>query len=87
MSTGGSRFIERAFAVQMFDLIGLKPYHVPMAPKISKRQRDILDFIEQQMRDRGFPPSVREIGDAVTSAVTPASHAQSKFDTTQTVAP
>ncbi len=36
-----------------------------MAPKISKRQRDILTFIEQQMRDRGFPPSVREIGEAV----------------------
>ncbi|MFT4865529.1 MAG: hypothetical protein ACI8RE_001718, partial [Ilumatobacter sp.] len=34
MSTGCSIFIERAFAVQMFDLIGLKPYHVPMAPKI-----------------------------------------------------
>ena len=76
MSTGCSRFIERAFAVQMFDLIGLKPYHVPMAPKISKRQRDILDFIEQQMRDRGFPPSVREIGDAVglTSPSTVHSH-------------
>ncbi|MBT7429028.1 MAG: transcriptional repressor LexA, partial [Ilumatobacter sp.] len=36
-----------------------------MAPKISARQRDILDFIQQQISDRGFPPSVREIGDAV----------------------
>ncbi|MEM8746424.1 MAG: transcriptional repressor LexA [Actinomycetota bacterium] len=36
-----------------------------MAPRISTRQRDILTFIEQQMRDRGYPPSVREIGDAV----------------------
>ncbi|MDX2381637.1 MAG: transcriptional repressor LexA [Acidimicrobiia bacterium] len=47
-----------------------------MAPKISARQRDILDFIEQQMRDRGFPPSVREIGDAVglTSPSTVHSH-------------
>ncbi len=47
-----------------------------MAPKISTRQRDILDVIEQQMRDRGFPPSVREIGDAVglTSPSTVHSH-------------
>ncbi len=47
-----------------------------MAPKISSRQRDILDFIEQQMRDRGYPPSVREIGDAVglTSPSTVHSH-------------
>lgn len=47
-----------------------------MAPKITPRQRGILDFIEQQMRDRGYPPSVREIGDAVglTSPSTVHSH-------------
>jgi len=39
---------------------------LPMAsPKISARQREILTFIESQMRDRGYPPSVREIGEAV----------------------
>lgn len=36
-----------------------------MAPNISTRQRRILEFIEQQVRERGYPPSVREIGDAV----------------------
>jgi len=30
--------------------------------KLTDRQRSILDFIEQQMASRGFPPSVREIG-------------------------
>ncbi len=47
-----------------------------MSPKISARQREILDFIEQQMRDRGYPPSVREIGEAVglTSPSTVHSH-------------
>ncbi|MGI9645142.1 MAG: transcriptional repressor LexA [Ilumatobacteraceae bacterium] len=47
-----------------------------MSPKISARQRDILDVIERQMRDRGYPPSVREIGDAVglTSPSTVHSH-------------
>ena len=32
---------------------------------LTARQREILDFIESQMRDRGYPPSVREIGEAV----------------------
>jgi repressor LexA len=40
------------------------------------RQRAILDFIVAQQRDRGFPPSVREIGEAVglTSPSTVHSH-------------
>ncbi len=33
--------------------------------KLSDRQLSILEFITTQMRDRGFPPSVREIGEAV----------------------
>ncbi len=32
---------------------------------LTRRQREILDIIEQHMRERGYPPSVREIGDAV----------------------
>lgn len=37
-----------------------------MSPStLTRRQQQILDFIEQQMRDRGYPPSVREIGEAV----------------------
>lgn len=30
--------------------------------QLTKRQRSILEFIEREMRGRGFPPSVREIG-------------------------
>jgi repressor LexA len=38
----------------------------PMADVIlTPRQREILEVIEQHQRDRGFPPSVREIGSAV----------------------
>lgn len=33
--------------------------------KLTDRQREILEFIDLQMRERGFPPSVREIGEAV----------------------
>jgi repressor LexA len=48
-----------------------------MAPqKLTRRQRQVLMFIEQQIRDRGYPPSVREIGEAVglTSPSTVHSH-------------
>lgn len=37
-----------------------------MAEKtLTDRQRQILDCIDQSMRDRGYPPSVREIGESV----------------------
>jgi repressor LexA len=32
---------------------------------LTARQRQILDVIERQTRERGYPPSVREIGEAV----------------------
>lgn len=36
-----------------------------MNKRPSARQLQILEFIEHNIRDRGFPPSVREIGEAV----------------------
>jgi repressor LexA len=44
--------------------------------RLSPRQREILEFIEAQARERGYPPSVREIGEAVglTSPSTVHSH-------------
>lgn len=62
---------------QMFDSRPERPYDDPMADKrITPRQREILEFIESQTRDRGYPPSVREIGEAVglTSPSTVHSH-------------
>ena len=32
---------------------------------ITARQQRILDFIAETVRDRGYPPTVREIGEAV----------------------
>lgn len=32
---------------------------------LTERQREVLDFIVETVRTRGFPPAVREIGDAV----------------------
>ena len=42
---------------------------------LTPRQRGILDFIEAQMRARGYPPSVREIGEAVGLTSTSTVHA------------
>ena len=43
---------------------------------LTDRQREIIEFIEAQLRERGYPPSVREIGEAVglTSPSTVHSH-------------
>ncbi len=43
---------------------------------LTERQRQILEMIDKSMRDRGYPPSVREIGEAVglTSPSTVHSH-------------
>lgn len=50
----------------MFDTHPERPYDVRMAAtRISQRQRQVLEFIERHMRDKGYPPSVREIGEAV----------------------
>lgn len=42
--------------------------------KLSKRQLDILDFIKREVRDKGYPPSVREIGLAVGLASSSTVH-------------
>jgi len=36
-----------------------------MSETLTPRQREILHVIEKSMQDRGYPPSVREIGEAV----------------------
>ena len=34
-------------------------------PKLTKRQREILDYIRAEVKAKGYPPSVREIAEAV----------------------
>jgi repressor LexA len=41
------------------------PTEVPMSDTLTTRQREILDCIVEHQNDRGYPPSVREIGEAV----------------------
>ncbi|MCJ8006364.1 transcriptional repressor LexA [Lederbergia wuyishanensis] len=42
--------------------------------KLSKRQQDILDFIKMEVKSKGYPPSVREIGEAVGLASSSTVH-------------
>lgn len=42
--------------------------------KISKRQEDILAFIKDEVKTKGYPPSVREIGEAVGLASSSTVH-------------
>jgi repressor LexA len=37
----------------------------PTAPELTERQREVLAFIDGEVARRGYPPSVREIGEAV----------------------
>lgn len=45
-------------------------------PELTGKRKEILDFIANQLRERGYPPSVREIGEAVglTSSSTVHTH-------------
>ena len=47
-----------------------------MAQVLSTKRKQILDFIAEAVRERGYPPSVREIGEAVglTSSSTVHAH-------------
>ncbi|UCZ51632.1 transcriptional repressor LexA [Bacillus shivajii] len=42
--------------------------------KLSKRQQDILAFIKDKVKEKGYPPSVREIGEAVGLASSSTVH-------------
>lgn len=48
----------------------------PPTPELTARQRAVLEFIVDETRVRGFPPSVREIGEAVGLTSSSSVHAQ-----------
>ena len=43
---------------------------------LTERQQQVLDYIKRTVEDRGYPPSVREIGDAVGLSSPSSVHAQ-----------
>jgi len=45
---------------------------------LTKRQQQVLDVVEQYMEEHGYPPTVREIGDAVGLASPSTVHAHLK---------
>jgi repressor LexA len=56
---------EHLFYEQVFDLLGEHLYADTMSEALTPRQREILNVISTSMQERGYPPSVREIGEAV----------------------
>jgi repressor LexA len=64
----------------MFDPFTERCYVVPAKEDamdmITPRQRRIIDFIKATVRDRGYPPTVREIGEAVGLTSSSSVHAQ-----------
>ena len=75
---GRQRPGEHLLHERVFDQRAERVYAADMAvqEKLTARQLGILEVIEQSMRDRGYPPSVREIGESVglTSPSTVHSH-------------
>jgi len=47
----------------------------PTAEDLTPRQRQVLEFIDTEVRRRGYPPSVREIGEAVGLSSSSTVHA------------
>jgi len=45
------------------------------APELTDRQRQVLEFVDSEVRTRGYPPSVREIGEAVGLSSSSTVHA------------
>ncbi len=48
-------------------------------PRLTKKQHEIYDYIMKSIREQGFPPSVREIGDAVGLRSPSTVHAHLKY--------
>jgi repressor LexA len=52
------------------------PWYRPLMDEMTTRQRRILEFIRRTVRSRGYPPTVREIGEAVGLTSSSSVHAQ-----------
>src|SRR6188474_569795 len=52
------------------------PTEAPETGPLTARQRRIVDFIATTVRERGYPPTVREIGEAVGLTSSSSVHAQ-----------
>jgi len=57
-------------------MVGTVPGGTAMAEQLTTRQRRILDVIRDAVADRGYPPSIRAIGEAVGLTSTSSVHSQ-----------
>jgi repressor LexA len=51
--------------VRTDDSVGSSAEQTGDAPTLTERQRSVLNVIHRYVRERGYPPSIREIGEAV----------------------
>src|SRR5215218_9338404 len=51
-------------------------FEAPETGPLTARQRQIVDFIRATVQERGYPPTVREIGEAVGLTSSSSVHAQ-----------
>jgi repressor LexA len=68
---------ERVFAIEAVDwyVRHERTFEEAIVAELTDRQREVLEIIEQCQRERGYPPSVREIGEAIGLTSTSTVHA------------
>src|SRR5438309_6965771 len=52
-----------------------RSWYGPAMTDLTPRQRQVLEFVDIEVRKRGYPPSVREIGEAVGLSSSSTVHA------------
>lgn len=78
-SRHGPQYLEHGFARQVVEHMFAWPRfpcYRPLMEKMTPRQQRILDFIRRTVQERGYPPTVREIGEAVGLTSSSSVHAQ-----------
>jgi repressor LexA len=67
-------FVVKGFFERVFAPNACSCYRLAMSD-LTPRQRQVLEFIDDEVRSRGYPPSVREIGEAVGLSSSSTVHA------------
>jgi repressor LexA len=74
-----TQYLERTFESQTLEHMFASapaPWYFALMEEMTTRQRRILEFIRRTVRSRGYPPTVREIGEAVGLTSSSSVHAQ-----------
>src|SRR5437762_1816153 len=67
-------FAGKGYCEQMF-APNARSWYGPAMTDLTPRRRQVLEFVDSEVRHRGYPPSVREIGEAVGLSSSSTVHA------------